>query len=422
VSDRPAVVRVPGQRERAVLAQVVLPDDPVAAVDALDELESLALAAGADVVGSLQQNRRLPDRATWLGAGRVEDLRALADDRTASLVVCGSDLTPAQGVNLEKRLGRRVVDRSQLIMDLFALRARTHQARLQVELAQLRYSLPRLKRMWTHLDRMKGGIGMRGPGETQLELDRREIEVKISDRRRRIASIEQAHALRREGRAGRFTVGLIGYTNAGKSTLFNTLARQRVEAEDRVFTTLDTKTSPWRVAPGLCVLLSDTVGFVRNLPHHLIASFHATLQEALEADLLLHVVDGARADSHLLIRAVEEVLAEVGAGDRPRRLVVNKLDAIPDRAMCARFGGDALLVSARSGEGIADLAAFVAGRAREADVTLTLRIPHADGAALAAIRARADVLRAESDESGTLVEARLPPDLAGRLRRYSVSL
>ena len=421
MSDAPAIARVPGTPERAVLALVALPEDAVDAADAMDELASLVEAAGAEVAGSLLQNRKLPDRKTWLGAGRVDDLRALADERRATVVVCGADLTPAQGVNLEKRLGRRVVDRSQLIMDLFAVRARTHQARLQVELAQLQYSLPRLKRMWTHLDRMKGGIGMRGPGETQLELDRREIEVKISDRRRRIAVIEQAHALRREGRAGRFTVGLIGYTNAGKSSLFNGLTRQAVEAEDRVFTTLDTKTSPWRVAPGCSVLLSDTVGFVRNLPHHLIASFHATLQEALEADLLLHVVDGARADSHLLIAAVEEVLVEVGAGDRPRRLVVNKVDAIADRALCARFGSEALLLSARTGEGLDELAAVVAARARVADVTLTLRIPHADGAALAAVRARADVLRAESDDLATLVEARLPPDLAGRLRRYSVS-
>lgn len=304
------------EHERAVIACVSLADDPIELEDALDELRALAEASGASVVAELHQKRKQPDRATCLGSGRVDELGELAKAHSAQLVIFGSDLTPAQGVNLERRLGLRVVDRSQLIMDLFAVRARTHQARLQVELAQLEYSLPRLKRMWTHLDRYKGGIGMRGPGETQLELDRREIEKKISDRRRRIAGIERAQALRREGRAERFTVGLIGYTNAGKSTLFNTLTKSSEVAENRPFTTLDTKTSTWKPTPGCTVLLSDTVGFVRDLPHHLIASFHATLQEALEADLLLHVVDGARPDSHLLVSAVEEVLEQVGASEQ----------------------------------------------------------------------------------------------------------
>lgn len=420
MSEIPISVRNPGEVERAVVAGITLPDDPINAADAMDEVKSLVEAAGVEIVGELHQNRRLPDRTTCLGAGRVDDLRQLADERRASVVVFSRDLTPSQGVNLEKQLGRRVIDRSQLIMDLFAVRARTHQARLQVELAQLEYSLPRLKRMWTHLDRMKGGIGMRGPGETQLELDRREIEKKISDRRRRIETIERAHALRREGRAGRYTVGLIGYTNAGKSTLFNVLTHSEVLAENRPFTTLDTKTSTWRIAPGCTVLLSDTVGFVRNLPHHLIASFHATLQEALEADLLLHVVDGSRSDALSLIAAVESVLAEVGAADRPRVLVVNKVDAVADRAMCARFGSDALLLSARTGEGMEELSRLITGKARAADRIVSLRIPHTDGAAMAALQARAEILSSESDADGTVLRARVPPSLAGQLRRYNL--
>jgi len=420
VSGRPQQPKPLAAVERAMIVGVELSDDEVDAADAMGELRSLAEAAGATVVGELTQKRRLPDRKTCIGSGRVEELKHEAEARGAAFVVFGCDLTPSQGVNLEKLLGMRVVDRSQLIMDLFALRARTHQAQLQVELAQLQYALPRLKRMWTHLDRYKGGIGMRGPGEKQIELDRREIEVKISDRRRRIATIERAQATRRAGRDDRFTVGLIGYTNAGKSTLFNALTRSDVVAEDRPFSTLDTKTSAWRVAPGCTVLLSDTVGFVRDLPHHLIASFHATLREALEADLLLHVVDGARPDALTRVAAVERVLHEVGAGERPRRIAVNKVDAIPDRALCARFGADALLLSARSGEGMATLAGFVADRARAADRMMVLRIPHADGAALAALRARAQVVEMRSDAEATFATARVPAALAGQLGRFLV--
>lgn len=406
--------------ERAIIVCVSLADDPIEPEDALDELRSLAEASGASVVAELRQNRRYPDRATCLGSGRVGELRDLAVANESRLVIFGCDLTPAQGVNLEKQLGLRVIDRSQLIMDLFAVRARTHQARLQVELAQLEYSLPRLKRMWTHLDRYKGGIGMRGPGETQLELDRREIEKKISDRRRRIAEIERAHALRREGRSDRFTVGLIGYTNAGKSTLFNILTRSNELSENRPFTTLDTKTSTWRPAVGCTVLLSDTVGFVRDLPHHLIASFHATLQEALEADLLLHVVDGARPDSHVLISAVEEVLAQVGAADRPRLLVVNKVDAVRDPAILARFGAAALHLSARSAKGLDELARRVAAAATADARSICVRLPHEEGARIAAVRASASVESMKSDDLAVWIRARASARLAGQLSRFIV--
>jgi GTP-binding protein HflX len=406
------------QEERAVLAHVALPDDPVSADDALAELAALAESAGATVVGRLQQKRRVPDRTTYLGSGRVGELKELCDSAHASLVIFGCDLTPAQGVNLEKILGIRIVDRSQLIMDLFAARARTNQARLQVELAQLEYSLPRLKRLWTHLDRYKGGIGMRGPGETQLELDRREIEKKISDRRRRIRAIEQQHETQRASRESRFTVGLIGYTNAGKSTLFNRLTGGDAAAENRPFTTLDTKTSPWKVARGCTVLLSDTIGFVRNLPHHLIASFHATLQETLTADLLFHVVDGSREDALVLIASVNEVLAKTRSADRARRLVVNKIDGVADRALLARFGSDAIHVSARSGEGIVELRNLTTAAARAGHVEMRLRIPHREAALLSAIEASAQILDRNVDDDATVVNAVVPPALAGRVRPY----
>jgi GTP-binding protein HflX len=406
--------------ELAVLAQLSLAGDRVEADVALDELRALTEAAGARVVGVVTQNRRFPDRATFLGSGRVDELKELADRESAGVVVFGSDLSPTQGVVLEKRLGRRVVDRSQLIMDLFAARARTHQAHLQVELAQLEYALPRLKRMWTHLDRQKGGIGMRGPGETQIELDRREILKKISDRRRRLRDVERSHEQRRLGRHGRFTVGLIGYTNAGKSTLFNRLTASDVLAEDRPFTTLDTKTSAWRVEPGCTVLLSDTVGFVRELPHHLVASFHATLREALEADLLLHVVDGSRPDAKQLIEAVEAVLAQIGGSERPRLLVVNKVDRLADRALLAQFGADAVALSAASGEGQDELARRVAQRARADHDEVVLRVPFDQGAAIAALRARAEVLESRHDDDGYFLRVRAPQELVGRLRRFVV--
>jgi len=407
--------------ESAVLAHVALHDDEVPAEEALEELAGLAKSAGASVVARLLQNRRQVDRATCLGRGRVDELKALCDEKGAALVIFGEDLSPAQGVNLEKILGRRVVDRSQLIMDLFAARARTHQARLQVELAQLEYSLPRLRRLWTHLDRYKGGIGMRGPGETQLELDRREIEKKINDRRRRIRGIELQHETQRAGRESRFTVGLVGYTNAGKSTLFNRLTGGDAVAANRPFTTLDTKTSPWKVGRGCSVLLSDTIGFVRNLPHHLIASFHATLQEALTADLLLHVVDGARPDALQLVAAVDSVLAQTRANGRPRRLVVNKVDGVAERADLARFGIHAHHVSARTGEGIAQLAELVATSARAGHVELRLRLPHREAALLAALEASAQVLERAVGDEATLLRALVPPALAGRVRDFVVA-
>jgi GTP-binding protein HflX len=404
--------------ERAVLVHVVLPDDEDSPEESLDELAALSRSAGASVVGTLYQKRRTPDPATYLGSGRAEELRRRCEELAATLVIFGSDLSPAQGVNLERLVGVRVVDRSQLIMDLFAARARTHQARLQVELAQLEYSLPRLKRLWTHLDRYKGGIGMRGPGETQLELDRREIEKKINDRRRRIRDIERQHETQRAGRDSRFTVGLVGYTNAGKSTLFNRLTGGDVAAENRPFTTLDTRTRPWRVGRGCTVLVSDTIGFIRHLPHHLIASFHATLQEALVADLLLHVVDGARMDALQLVAAVESVLSQTRAADRPRRMVVNKIDGITDRALLARFGVDSIHVSARTGEGIGALCDFVAASARAHHVEVCIRLPHREGALLAAIEASGTVLSRESEPDATLLRALLPPALAGRVRPF----
>lgn len=404
--------------ERGILVQLVFPGDDRPRATALAELAALAQSAGAQVVGDVGQNRRVPDAATFMGSGRLEELKKSCEEQDVAVVIFGHDLSPAQGRNLEEVLGLRVIDRSQLIMDLFALRARTYQARLQVELAQLQYSLPRLRRLWTHLDRYKGGIGMRGPGETQIEVDRREVRRKIADRNKRLQALEEHHQRQRENRSGYFTVGLLGYTNAGKSTLFNRLCEESVAAEDRPFSTLDTRTRLWKVGPGCQVLLSDTVGFIHNLPHHLIASFHATLAEAIEADLLLHVIDGAHENSPQRVESVEDVLRRIGAADRPRLRVVNKVDAVEDQGFLGAFGTDAVFISARTGEGVEELRRRIQEAAEQDFQLVDLRVPLDDGAALAAIAAHGSILQQDHAEDHVRVLARVPAALMGRLAGY----
>ena len=278
-------------REAAVLVGVLLPDDRTSD-SPLEELEGLAQAAGARVVGQLTQRREKPDPATYMGKGKVDSLKRLVDSVEAEVVLFDNDLSPGQTRNLERDLEVKVLDRTELILDIFAGRARTYEARLAVELAQLEYSLPRLKRLWTHLSRQKKGMGVRGPGEKQLESDRRLVEKRINDLRSELAAIhrrkEREVATRRDVR----TVSLVGYTNAGKSTLLNLLTGADVLTQNALFSTLDTRTRRWHLPGWGPILLSDTVGFIRGLPHHLIASFRATLEEARQADLLLHVADG----------------------------------------------------------------------------------------------------------------------------------
>ncbi len=260
---------------------------------ALEELEGLAETAGVRVVGRLTQRREAPDATTYLGKGKVDELKMLAAAKDADLVVFDNDLSPGQTRNLEEAIGLKVLDRTELILDIFASRAQTAQARLAVELAQLEYSMPRLKRMWTHLSRQKKGVGLRGPGETQLEEDRRLVENKIKDLRRQLHAIERRKQREVAARRDLMTVSLIGYTNAGKSTLMNVLTGADVFVQDALFATLDTRTRRWQLPGWGPVLLSDTVGFIRDLPHHLIESFKATLEEARQAHLLLHVADAA---------------------------------------------------------------------------------------------------------------------------------
>ncbi len=330
----------------------------VALEESLEELEQLALSAGADVVGRVTQTHGSVDASAFLSKGKVEEVSRVVGDREATLVILDEDLSPAQARNLEKRLSVKVIDRTELILDIFAHRARTREARLAVELAQLEYLLPRLTRMWVHLSRTGGGIGTRGPGETQLEVDRRQVRTRIASLKKGLAAVERERDVQRAGRRGLFRVALVGYTNAGKSTLFNALTRSSVTADDRLFATLDPTTRRLRPPQGDPVLVSDTVGFVRKLPHHLVASFRATLAEVREADLLLHVVDASQAliDEH--ISAVQDVLGEMGALTRPTRLVFNKADRVEDDTQLLGVRAEhprSLVVSALTGDGLTDV-------------------------------------------------------------------
>ncbi|HWB10150.1 MAG TPA: GTPase HflX [Pirellulales bacterium] len=395
--------------EAALLVGVVLPDKRHDG-DPLDELRGLAESAGAHVVGSLTQRRETPDKTTYLGQGKVEELRVLGEAKDADVVVFDNDLSPAQTRNLERATNLKVLDRTELILDIFASRAQTHEARLAVELAQLQYSLPRLKRMWTHLSRLKMGIGMRGPGEKQLEVDRRLAEKRIHDLQSELEEIEQRKERQVASRTGHMTVSLVGYTNAGKSTLLNTLTGASVLAENKLFATLDTRTRRWQLPGWGPVLLSDTVGFIRDLPHHLIASFKATLEEARQADLLLHVADASNPAVYEQITAVYRVFEELGIQEKNTLLVLNKVDALADRT---RLDGlfnrypNAIAISARSGQGLNRLAATVSDMLSRDFLDVDVETAVGNGRLLAYLAAKGEVLSRQFSESRVVVHCRI---------------
>ena len=405
------------QSERALLVGVLL-QAPVDASDPLDEIRGLAESAGALVVGELTQRRDAPDQTTYLGKGKVTELAALVAHHDADVVIFDNDLSPAQTRNLERALETKVLDRSEVILDIFAARARTYEARLAVELAQLEYSLPRLKRMWTHLSRLKMGIGMRGPGEKQLEVDRRLVEKRIHDLRTELAAIHGRKERQVAARQDHMTVSLVGYTNAGKSTLLNRLTGSSELAEDKLFATLDTRTRRWKLDGWGPVLLSDTVGFIRDLPHRLIASFRATLEETRQADLLLHVADASSPFVDAQIAAVRGVLTELGVEEKDALLVLNKIDAVADRvrldALLDRYP-HAVRVSARSGVGIPALVRATSDclgkRFRDVDV----RTSPANGRLLAWLAAHGEVLSRRFDDDAVTVHCRIPAALLGRI-------
>lgn len=356
----------PSGGERAVIVQLDLGAGDYE--NRLDEFTLLVRSAGAEPVARVGGRRQSPDPATFAGKGKVSEILDLANANEADIVLFNHELAPGQQRNLERALQRRVIDRNALILDIFALRARSHEGKLQVELAQLEHLATRLVRGWTHLERQKGGIGLRGPGETQLETDRRLLGVRVKALKERLAKVERQRGVRRKARERRDTpvVALVGYTNAGKSTLFNALTKAGTYAADQLFATLDTTSRQLYLGDFGQVILSDTVGFIRDLPHTLVAAFHATLEETAGADLLLHVVDASAPDRDAQIEAVDAVLAEVGANEVPQIRVLNKIDLVPALAPGADPGRcDTIQMaraSARTGAGLAELRAAIAQR------------------------------------------------------------
>lgn len=405
--------------DRVVVASVLSPDsESLLAVDPLAEIAGLAAAAGAEVVGRVIQRRPKPHMRTAFGPGKVEEIAALCEQRDAKVLIVDLDLSPSQGRNLEKDLGLRIVDRTELILDIFATRARSKQAKLQVELAQLQYLGTRLRRMWTHLERTGGGIGTRGPGETQLETDRRLIGKKVADLKSRLHEIEARSRRRAEERLDPNTVSLVGYTNAGKSSLLVSLTGAEAYVADQLFATLDTRVRNWKLEDGRRVMLADTVGFVRELPHNLVASFHATLEETLHADLLLHVLDASDPDRALNLRAVDSVLSDLGAGELPRLLILNKADLLEEDerlALRAEFP-DAVMVSVKSGEGIDSLDRTIAAQLDAWSLYLDVRIPSSAGRLISELK-RVSRLEEEGYEaSDWIARLRIGPRQWGMLQ------
>jgi GTP-binding protein HflX len=383
----------------------------------LSELGLLTDTAGAEPVEAILQRRERPDPATYVGSGKAEELHRLADQLDVDVVVFDDELTPAQQRNLEGLFGCDVVDRVALILDIFAQHATSQEGMVQVELAQLRYRMPRLRGRGHQLSQQAAGIGTRGPGETQLETDRRRLQRRITKLEQDLKRLARTRATQRKARHRNAVprVAIVGYTNAGKSTLLNRLARSDVLVEDRLFSTLDPATRQVHLPGGETVLCSDTVGFVRRLPHQLVEAFRSTLEEVTEADLVVHVVDGTAADAEHQIVAVREVLDEIGATELPELLVINKVDAAdPDRVDELLVGSQSVAVSARTGEGIDKLVATIGERLRALATVIELEVPYDRGDVLAALHRDGEVLVEVHGDSGTRVRARLAGPEAAR--------
>ena len=410
--------------EVAVLVRVLHESDSVLQ-DPFDELAGLATTAGAVVVGTLSQRREKPDPATYLGKGKVDELLRLVEFHAADVVIFDNDLAAAQIRNLEQKLNVKVIDRTELILDIFATRAQTWESRLAVELAQLEYSLPRLKRMWTHLSRIKMGVGMRGPGEKQLEVDRRLVEKRIHELRMELKKIEKRKERTVSARSDHMTVSLVGYTNAGKSTLMNSLTNAEVLAEDKLFATLDTRTRRWHLPSWGPVLLSDTVGFIRDLPHRLIASFKATLEEAHQADLLLHVADASHPQVVQQISAVYDVLEEIGIEEKDTLLVLNKVDLLENdialESILRRYP-NAAQVSAKTKLCFDGLHQAVSDALSRSFRDVEIETDVADGKLLAYLAAKGEVLSTQYTETRVTVHCRIPQKYLGRIDQSNIEI
>jgi len=417
--------RAPGvASEAAVLVRVILPEH-VTEQDPLKELEGLATTAGANIVGHLLQRRQRPNSRTFLGTGKVEELVELTTHCDADVVIFDNDLTPAQTRNLERALKVKVLDRTELILDIFASNAQTYESRLSVELAQLEYSLPRLKHMWTHLSRMKMGIGMRGPGEKQLEVDRRLVEKRIHELRNELKKIENRKERQVAARDDHMTVSLVGYTNAGKSTLLNALTGADVLAEDKLFATLDTRTRRWQLPHWGPILLSDTVGFIRNLPHRLITSFKATLEEARQTSLLLHVADATNPEVIHQIAAVNAVLQDIGLEEKDALLALNKVDMLETPSQLEfilQKYPNAIPISASKQVGLEQLALAVSDALSRAFRDVDIEMDVSNGKLMAYLAAHGEVISQRYHENRVVIHCRIPQKYLGRVNDPDVSI
>jgi GTP-binding protein HflX len=392
----------------------------------LSEMEELLRTAGVAVVGEMQQRRPRPDPDRYFGKGKLTELKTAVKEADANVVVSDDELVPRQERNLEQELGVPVIDRTAVILDIFADHAATAEGNLQVELAQLQYNLARMRGLWTHLERLGAGIGTRGPGESQIETDRRLARDRIAALKRRLDRTKSTRGvMRREReRAHLPTVALAGYTNAGKSTLLNAMTGSDVGVRDRLFHTLDPTTRTFEIA-GRDFLLTDTVGFIRKLPHELVEAFAATLEEALNADLILHVADASQPEDELAerIEAVDDVLAQIGAAERPRLLALNKIDTVDDerrRELSFRYPR-AVQVSAVTGEGLDDLRDAVEAQFLKTLRPMELLVPYAEGGSLSELHELAGDLEREDTAQGALIHARVPTGVAQRFERFEVN-
>jgi GTPase len=409
------------KRERAIAVGLVRQSTlRQQAEEYLDELTLLADTAGADIIHKILQSKDKIDSKTFIGKGKVEQIKQLVIDEDISLIIFDDDLTPGQARNLENEIERKILDRSGLILDIFASRAKTMEAKTQVELAQLQYMLPRLTRMWTHLSKQYGGIGTKGPGETQIEADRRMVRVRISILKEKLTKISAQRLTQRKGRKEYYNISLIGYTNAGKSTLLNTLSESDVFVENRLFATLDPTTRTVLLNPTTPVLLTDTVGFIRKLPHHLVASFKSTLEEVVEADILLHVIDISHPQVEEHINTVKTTLAELGAIEKPMVYVFNKIDAIEDRAVLTEMKlkyEPAIFISAKRGINILGLRELLLQLIHSAYTEMTFTLPPDAYGTLSQLHDFVEIKNQEFDEEKIVVTIRVSDKLKERVEK-----
>jgi GTP-binding protein HflX len=408
--------------ERAVLVSLESGDE-ASDLYSLAELRELVVTAGAEIVGTFVQRRARPDPAYFLGQGKVEELYVLAQELNADLIIVDGDLSPIQQRNLEYEVGIRVIDRTQLILDIFAQRAHTHEGKLQVELAQLRYLLPRLTGAGTELSRLGGGIGTRGPGETKLESDRRRIRNRITDLTKELEEVRRHRQVQKKARRKLPfpTAALVGYTSAGKSTLLNTLSGSQVLVDRKLFATLDPTTRRVVLPDGWAILVTDTVGFIRNLPHDLIAAFRATLEEVTEADLLIHVVDASHPQMHEQISAVKQVLAELGASAKPTLTVFNKSDLVRDQYVLRRLVAEtpnSVYISALKCQGMSHFMNALVRLLQSMLVRLHLEIPYERSNLVSLCYECGRVLKAEYTPHSILVVADVSQDIVGKLKQF----